>query len=58
MHLLVPFCMLVGLFITPIVYPFELVSEQLQPLYSINPMVGVLEAYRWMLLGSSRPSTR
>jgi lipopolysaccharide transport system permease protein len=50
-HLLVPFCILVGLFITPIVYPFELVSPQLQPFYSVNPMVGVLEAYRWMLLG-------
>jgi lipopolysaccharide transport system permease protein len=50
-HLIVPFFILVGLFITPIVYPFDLVSDQLQPLYSINPMVGVLEAYRWMLLG-------
>ncbi len=50
-HLVVPFFILVGLFITPIVYPFDLVSDQLQPLYSINPMVGVLEAYRWMLLG-------
>jgi lipopolysaccharide transport system permease protein len=50
-HLIVPFFILVGLFVTPIVYPFDLVSEQLQPIYSINPMVGVLEAYRWMLLG-------
>lgn len=50
-HLVVPFFILVGLFTTPIVYPFDLVSDQLQPLYSANPMVGVLEAYRWMLLG-------
>jgi lipopolysaccharide transport system permease protein len=45
----VPFLLLIGLFMTPIVYPFELVPEHLQTLYAVNPMVGLLELYRWLL---------
>jgi lipopolysaccharide transport system permease protein len=48
---LVPFLLLVGLFVTPIVYPFSLVPEYAQAFYALNPMVGVLEIYRWMLFG-------
>ena len=49
-HLVVPFFLLVGLFVTPVVYPFDTVPAELQPIYALNPMVGVLEAFRWMLL--------
>jgi lipopolysaccharide transport system permease protein len=45
----VPFVILVGLFVTPIIYPFELVPGGLQPLYAINPLVGTLELWRWCL---------
>jgi lipopolysaccharide transport system permease protein len=45
----VPFLIQVGMFVTPVIYPFSLVPERLQPLYSLNPMVGILETYRWML---------
>ena len=48
-RLVVPFLIQVGLFVTPIVYPFDLVPKAVQPIYAINPMVGVLEAFRWML---------
>jgi lipopolysaccharide transport system permease protein len=47
--LVIPFLILVGLFITPIVYPFDLVPEAVQPFYAINPLVGVMETYRWLL---------
>jgi lipopolysaccharide transport system permease protein len=50
-HHLVPFLLTVALFCTPIVYPFSLVPENLQPLYALNPAVGVIEIYRWMLFG-------
>lgn len=53
----IPFAMLVGLFVTPIAYPFDLVPANLQPLYALNPMVGVLEAFRWSLLGTEWPGT-
>ncbi len=48
-RLAVPFLIMVGLFVTPIVYPFDSVPESVQPFYAINPMVGVLETFRWML---------
>lgn len=53
--LVVPFAMMIGLFITPVVYPFDLVPENLQTLYAINPMVGVLEGFRWSMLGTEWP---
>jgi lipopolysaccharide transport system permease protein len=48
-RLVVPFAIMIGLFVTPIVYPFDVVPESVQPIYALNPMVGVLEAFRWML---------
>jgi lipopolysaccharide transport system permease protein len=47
------FLVLVGLFISPITYPFNLVPENLQPVYALNPVVGLVEASRWTLFGSS-----
>jgi lipopolysaccharide transport system permease protein len=53
----VPFVVLMGLFITPIIYPFSHVPDAYQPLYGLNPMVGVMELMRWMVLpGSAFPS--
>jgi len=48
-RIVVPFLIQVGLFVSPIIYPFSVVPHEAQPFYAINPMVGVLEAYRWML---------
>jgi lipopolysaccharide transport system permease protein len=48
-RLAVPFIVMIGLFVTPIVYPFDVVPDAAQAIYALNPMVGVLEAYRWML---------
>jgi lipopolysaccharide transport system permease protein len=54
---LVSFMVLVGLFITPIVYPFSNVPEAYHVLYGLNPMVGVMELMRWMVLpGSDFPA--
>jgi lipopolysaccharide transport system permease protein len=50
-HQVLPFLVLVGLFVTPITYPITIVPEHLQPLMAINPVAGVLETYRWMLFG-------
>lgn len=48
-HLAIPFLIMVGLFVSPITYPFHLVPAAVRAIYAINPMVGVLEVYRWML---------
>lgn len=49
----VPFLLQVGLFVTPIIYPFSLVPEAAKPFYALNPMVGVLELYRWTLFAEA-----
>jgi lipopolysaccharide transport system permease protein len=48
----VPFLVQLWLFATPIAYPSSLLAEHWRPLYAINPMVGVVEGFRWALLGS------
>lgn len=47
----VPFLIQAWMFATPIVYPSSLLSEPWRTLYGINPMVGVIEGFRWALLG-------
>ncbi len=48
----VPFLVQVWLYATPIVYPSSLVPERWRTLYALNPMVGVVEGFRWALLGT------
>ena len=47
----VPFLTQLWLFATPIAYPSSLLPEPLRNLYGLNPMVGVVEGFRWALLG-------
>jgi lipopolysaccharide transport system permease protein len=58
-YILLPFITLVGLFVSPILYPFdEIVAQvpaELRSIYELNPMVGILEGYRWMLLDTPFP---
>ena len=51
----VPFLVQMWLFATPIAYPSSLLPEPWRTIYGINPMVGVVEGFRWSLLGSGRP---
>lgn len=54
----VPFLVQLWLFATPIAYPSSLLSEPWRTVYGINPMVGVVEGFRWSLLGTdTRPGT-
>jgi lipopolysaccharide transport system permease protein len=47
-----PFLAQLWLFATPIAYPSSLLAERWRTLYALNPMVGVVEGFRWALLGS------
>lgn len=49
---IVPFLVQAWLFATPIAYPSSLLDEPWRTLYGINPMVGVVEGFRWALLGA------
>jgi lipopolysaccharide transport system permease protein len=48
---ILPFLTQFWLFVTPIAYPSSIVPEQWRWLYAINPMTGVVEGFRWALLG-------
>jgi len=51
-----PFIAQFWMFITPIAYPASLVPEKWRWLYALNPMTGVVEGFRWALLGSTQGS--
>jgi lipopolysaccharide transport system permease protein len=52
----VPFVMQMLLYASPIVYATTLVPDSLQTLYALNPMVPLVEAFRWSTLGGAPPS--
>lgn len=55
----VPFAIQFGLFVTPVAYPASTVTSTLphwgQVIYFLNPMAGLVEGYRWALLGVGDP---
>jgi len=48
---IIPFLVQVWMYACPVIYPVSLVPEKWRVLYSLNPMVGVIEGFRWALLG-------
>ena len=48
---IIPFLIQVWMYASPVAYPVSLVPQQWRMLYSLNPMVGVIEGFRWALLG-------
>ncbi len=52
---LVPFITQVWMYASPVAYSISIVPQNLKWLYSLNPMVGVIEGFRWALLGKSAP---
>jgi lipopolysaccharide transport system permease protein len=49
---IVPFLTQLWMFLTPIAYPSTMLPEPWRTLYGINPMAGVVEGFRWALLGT------
>lgn len=53
---MVPFLLQIWMYATPIVYPITIIPEgTIRYLYSLNPMVGVVQGFRWALFGGSPP---
>jgi lipopolysaccharide transport system permease protein len=50
---IVPFIIQFGLYLSPVGFSSSVVPEQWRILYSLNPMVGVINGFRWSILGSS-----
>jgi lipopolysaccharide transport system permease protein len=53
--LIVPFIVQIWMYASPIAYSTTLVPERWRWAYSLNPMVGVVEGFRWALLGKASP---
>jgi len=51
-----PFLIQVMFFASPVVYSSNSLPPMLQSIYGLNPMVGIIEGFRWILLGAQSPS--
>lgn len=52
---IVPFVVQFGLYVSPVGFSSTIVPEQWRLLYSLNPMVGVIDGFRWAILGGNTP---
>jgi lipopolysaccharide transport system permease protein len=52
-RIVVPFVLQFGLYISPVGFSSNIVPEQWRLLYSLNPMVGVIDGFRWAILGGN-----
>jgi lipopolysaccharide transport system permease protein len=50
---IVPFAVQLGLYVSPVGFSSSVIPEQWRFLYSLNPMVGVIDGFRWALLGGN-----
>jgi len=50
-----PFIIQIWMYASPIVYPMSMIPDQWKWLYSLNPMVGIIEGFRWAILGKHHP---
>jgi len=50
---IVPFIVQFGLYISPVGFSSSIVPEQWRFIYSLNPMVGVIDGFRWAILGGN-----
>jgi len=51
----IPFVVQFGLYISPVGFSSNVIPEQWRLLYSLNPMVGVIDGFRWCILGGNSP---
>jgi lipopolysaccharide transport system permease protein len=51
----VPFFTQIWMYASPIIYPSSLIPEKFRALYGLNPMVGIIEGFRWALIGQAAP---
>ena len=51
----IPFAVQVGLYVSPVGFSAKIIPQEWQLLYSLNPMVGVIDGFRWAILGGESP---
>jgi lipopolysaccharide transport system permease protein len=48
---IIPFIVQFGLYVSPVGFSSQVIPEQWRILYNLNPMVGIIDGFRWCLLG-------
>ncbi|MGH9199554.1 MAG: ABC transporter permease [Acidimicrobiia bacterium] len=51
----IPFLLQVWMYVSPVVYSADMIPQRFHLLYNLNPLVGVVEGFRWGLLGANPP---
>jgi lipopolysaccharide transport system permease protein len=51
----VPFALQFGLYVSPVGFPSSVVPEQWRLLYNLNPMAGIIDGFRWCIVGGESP---
>jgi lipopolysaccharide transport system permease protein len=51
----IPFLIQIWMFLSPVAYPINMIPEKYRLIYGLNPLVGVIEGFRWALLGNEAP---
>ena len=51
----IPFVTQFGLYVSPVGFSSSVIPEHWRLLYSLNPMVGVIDGFRWCILGGNSP---
>ncbi len=54
---LIPFIVQIWMYLTPVIYPVDLLPAPLRPLLALNPMTGVVSGFRWAVLGDAATAT-
>jgi lipopolysaccharide transport system permease protein len=52
---LIPFLVQIGLYVCPVGFSSSVIPEQYRLLYSLNPLVGIIDGFRWSILGGESP---
>jgi lipopolysaccharide transport system permease protein len=52
---IIPVVIQLLMFATPIIYPLSIVPEKIRPYYVLNPMAGIIDGYRQILLHNAMP---
>jgi lipopolysaccharide transport system permease protein len=53
---IVPFLVQAGQYISPVAYSSSVIPEKWKLVYSLNPMAGVIDGFRWSILGTTAPN--
>jgi lipopolysaccharide transport system permease protein len=52
---IIPFLVQLGVYVSPVGYSSNIIPDQWRLLYSLNPVVGVIDGFRWCILGGQSP---